>query len=51
LLSGWAIRFKSLSDGRRQVLGIILPGDLIGVEAHVLAAARGQAGTIVTRAD
>ena len=46
LLSGWAIRTKSLSDGRRQVLGIILPGDLIGAEAHVLAASSATVATL-----
>lgn len=28
---GWAIRFKSLSDGRRQILNFALPGDVIGL--------------------
>lgn len=28
---GWAIRFKVLSDGRRQVLNFVLPGDFIGL--------------------
>jgi CRP-like cAMP-binding protein len=32
LLSGWAFRFKTLSDGRRQILNFLLPGDLIGVQ-------------------
>ena len=39
LLSGWAMRFKTLTDGRRQVLSVLLPGDLIGSEAHLLAEA------------
>ncbi len=26
-LSGWACRYKSLEDGRRQIVGFILPGD------------------------
>lgn len=30
---GWAIRFKSLSDGRRQILNFALPGDLVGLFA------------------
>lgn len=37
LTSGWAIRFNSLSNGRRQVSSILLPGDLIGLEGHLLA--------------
>lgn len=28
---GWAIRFKMLSDGRRQILNFALPGDIIGL--------------------
>ena len=32
LLKGWAFRFKSLSDGRRQILNFLLPGDFIGVQ-------------------
>jgi len=35
LLSGWAFRYKLLSDGRRQLLGIILPGDAFGLEAFL----------------
>lgn len=34
LLSGWACRQRILADGRRQILGLILPGDLIGVGQH-----------------
>jgi CRP-like cAMP-binding protein len=32
LLDGWAFRFKTLSDGRRQILNFLLPGDFIGVQ-------------------
>lgn len=32
LYSGWAFRYKSLSDGRRQILGFLLPGDFIGLQ-------------------
>ena len=32
LLSGWVFRFKTLSDGRRQILNFLLPGDFIGVQ-------------------
>ena len=32
LLTGWAFRFKTLSDGRRQILNFLLPGDFIGVQ-------------------
>lgn len=33
VLSGWAARVRMLSDGRRQILGVLLSGDLIGIAA------------------
>jgi CRP-like cAMP-binding protein len=32
LISGWACRFRQLSDGRRQILTMILPSDSIGLD-------------------
>ncbi|MDM0122528.1 Crp/Fnr family transcriptional regulator [Variovorax arabinosiphilus] len=32
LYTGWAFRYKSLSDGRRQILSFLLPGDFIGLQ-------------------
>ena len=32
LLDGWAFRYKTLSDGRRQILSFLLAGDFIGVQ-------------------
>ncbi len=32
LYSGWAFRYKSLSDGRRQILNFLVPGDFIGLQ-------------------
>lgn len=32
LASGWAMRYRLIPDGRRQVLGIYLPGDTLGLE-------------------
>ena len=32
LLEGWAFRYKTLSDGRRQILSFLLAGDYIGVQ-------------------
>lgn len=32
LFSGWAFRYKTLSDGRRQILNFLLPGDLFGLQ-------------------
>ena len=31
LLSGWACRFRHLSDGRRQLFDVVLPGEGLGV--------------------
>jgi CRP-like cAMP-binding protein len=39
LYSGWAFRFKTLPDGRRQILNILLPGDLIGLQGAMFEAA------------
>jgi len=33
VLEGWAFRYKTLPDGRRQVLNFALPGDFIGLQA------------------
>ena len=37
LYSGWAFRFKTLTDGRRQILNILLPGDLVGLQEKLEA--------------
>jgi CRP-like cAMP-binding protein len=39
LYSGWAFRHRTLPDGRRQILNIFLPGDLIGFQVSMLSAA------------
>lgn len=39
LLSGWAFRFRTLSDGRRQISSILLAGSFIGVQQRMLDAA------------
>ncbi len=39
LFSGWAFRFKTLSDGRRQILNFLLPGDFIGLQRNMTDAA------------
>lgn len=36
LLSGWAFRYKSLPDGRRQILNYMLPGDLLGLQGSII---------------
>ena len=32
LYAGWAFRYKTLRDGRRQILSFLLPGDFIGLQ-------------------
>jgi len=39
LFSGWAIKYKSLESGERQIVHLILPGDLVGLETCVLGVA------------
>lgn len=36
MLSGWAFRYKLLSDGRRQILNYMVPGDLIGLQSGLI---------------
>ena len=36
-LAGWAFRYKTLEDGRRQILNFLLPGDLLGLQGELLA--------------
>jgi CRP-like cAMP-binding protein len=38
LYSGWAFRYKTLADGRRQILNFLLPGDLLGLQAAMFDA-------------
>jgi len=40
LYAGWAFRFKTLPDGRRQILNFLLPGELIGLQAAMFEAAQ-----------
>ena len=35
ILVGWAFRYKTLADGRRQILNFALPSDLIGLQGTV----------------
>jgi CRP-like cAMP-binding protein len=48
LLDGWAFRFKTLSDGRRQILNFLLAGDFIGVQQKM---GDGAAHGVVTLTD
>ncbi len=33
VLSGWAFRYKTMEDGRRQIINYALPGDFLGLQA------------------
>jgi len=37
LLEGWACRYKTLPDGRRQMLALFIPGDVGDVHASILS--------------
>ncbi|MFW2828941.1 Crp/Fnr family transcriptional regulator [Sphingomonas sp. ID0503] len=36
LIEGWAFRHKALPDGRRQIVGYLIPGDLCDIHVFVL---------------
>lgn len=36
VLSGMGVRYKTLPDGRRQVINFIFPGDFVGLQASVM---------------
>lgn len=36
VLDGWAFRYKTLPDGRRQILNYVLPGDFIGLQGSLM---------------
>ncbi|MEJ0059028.1 MAG: helix-turn-helix domain-containing protein [Terricaulis sp.] len=44
LISGWACRYRMLSDGRRQIFAVVLPGDSIGLSER--GRPLGQCGVI-----
>jgi CRP-like cAMP-binding protein len=44
--TGWAIRYRTLDDGRRQIMNFLLPGDLFDLCAFMLAKADHSVGTI-----
>lgn len=39
VFSGWAFRYKTLADGRRQILNFLLPGDFVGLQGEFAQAA------------
>ncbi|WP_019172324.1 Crp/Fnr family transcriptional regulator [Pseudaminobacter salicylatoxidans] len=36
VLSGWAFRYKLMTDGRRQILNYLVPGDLVGLQGSLM---------------
>ena len=46
LRDGWAIRYRTLSDGRRQIMNFLLPGDMFDLCAFLLTASDHSIGTI-----
>jgi len=48
LRHGWAVRYKLLSDGRRQILNFALPGDCIGITANLFQAADHSVAALTT---
>ncbi len=46
LREGWALRYKLLPDGRRQILNLILPGDFIGLRASLFQTADHSVATL-----
>jgi CRP/FNR family transcriptional regulator len=36
MLAGWAFRYKTLADGRRQILNFVLPGDFVGLQGSIM---------------
>jgi CRP-like cAMP-binding protein len=47
LVDGMACRYRTMSDGRRQILGFIVPGDLCDLHASLLKRLDHSIGTIV----
>lgn len=37
VLSGWGFRYKTLPDGRRQILNFVMPGDFLGLQGTMLS--------------
>lgn len=36
VMTGWGFRYKTMEDGRRQVLNYVLPGDFVGLQATLM---------------
>ena len=48
LLSGWACRYKTLPDGRRQIVALFLPGDLCDLHVYILKEMDHSVGAITS---
>jgi CRP-like cAMP-binding protein len=46
LLSGWLCRYKTLEDGRRQIVNFVLPGDTCDAHVFLLSAMDHSIGTL-----
>jgi len=46
VLSGWAYRYKTLEDGRRQIIGFLLPGDMFDISNRLVREMDHAVGTI-----
>ncbi|MCW5770845.1 MAG: Crp/Fnr family transcriptional regulator [Rhodospirillaceae bacterium] len=46
LITGWAHRHRTLTDGRRQLLNVVLPGDIAALDAHVISPAPASVTTL-----
>ena len=46
ILSGWACRYKRLEDGRRQIVGFLVPGDMYDMNVFLLRAMDHSVGAL-----
>lgn len=46
ILDGWACRYKQVADGRRQIMALLLPGDLCDPQIDVLRAMDHSIGAV-----
>lgn len=46
VLEGWACRYKTLPDGRRQIVGFFVPGDFCDLNVYILKAMDHSIGAI-----